>query len=274
MAPITRHRARPTGPYGCTEPAAPRRCAGPAAARAAGRGTARAGRRARLAGPRTPERPRRAPRPVPLAEVSTEAARPLPTGVGELDRVLGGGVVPGSVTLLVGGPGVGKSTLLLQVLSSVAAHRRSPSCSSRPRSRGPGAPAGRAPRARCRATCLVLEAPTSRRSRPPSSAAARPSSWSTRSRRWPTPTWRQPAGSLAQVRACVERLIRLAKIDRVPLVLVGPRHQGRRPGRPAGRRAPGRHRALLRGRPPPRPARADARRSTASVRPASSGSSR
>lgn len=43
------------------------------------------------------------------------SARPQPTGVAELDRVLGGGVVPGSVTLLAGDPGVGKSTLLLEV---------------------------------------------------------------------------------------------------------------------------------------------------------------
>src|SRR5262249_54690616 len=40
---------------------------------------------------------------------------PLPTGVAEFDRVLGGGLVPGSVTLLGGEPGIGKSTLLLQL---------------------------------------------------------------------------------------------------------------------------------------------------------------
>jgi DNA repair protein RadA/Sms len=43
-----------------------------------------------------------------------------PTGIGELDRVLGGGFVPGSVTLVGGEPGIGKSTLLLQVLASLA----------------------------------------------------------------------------------------------------------------------------------------------------------
>src|SRR5579863_8581851 len=45
----------------------------------------------------------------------------LPSGQGELDRVLGGGIVPGSVTLLGGDPGIGKSTLLLQVAAHVAA---------------------------------------------------------------------------------------------------------------------------------------------------------
>lgn len=52
---------------------------------------------------------------VPISSIEPRSARHCPTGVDELDRVLGGGVVPGSVTLLAGDPGVGKSTLLLQV---------------------------------------------------------------------------------------------------------------------------------------------------------------
>lgn len=51
----------------------------------------------------------------PISEVDIESARAKPTGVGELDRVLGGGLVPGAVVLLAGEPGVGKSTLLLAV---------------------------------------------------------------------------------------------------------------------------------------------------------------
>ncbi|MCS6830525.1 MAG: DNA repair protein RadA [bacterium] len=53
--------------------------------------------------------------PVRLAEVSLEALPRLSTGMGELDRVLGGGIVAGSLVLLGGDPGVGKSTLLTQV---------------------------------------------------------------------------------------------------------------------------------------------------------------
>jgi DNA repair protein RadA/Sms len=49
-----------------------------------------------------------------LAEVGSENAARLSTGIGELDRVLGGGLVPGSVVLIGGDPGIGKSTLLLQ----------------------------------------------------------------------------------------------------------------------------------------------------------------
>lgn len=52
---------------------------------------------------------------VPISAVEPNKSRHRSTGVDELDRVLGGGVVPGSVTLLAGDPGVGKSTLLLEV---------------------------------------------------------------------------------------------------------------------------------------------------------------
>lgn len=61
-----------------------------------------------------------ADRPVPILEVDAAEWSPRPTGLAELDRVLGGGLVPGSVTLLGGEPGIGKSTLLLQMLASVA----------------------------------------------------------------------------------------------------------------------------------------------------------
>jgi DNA repair protein RadA/Sms len=59
--------------------------------------------------------------PVPLRDVSVHTATPRPTGVAELDRVLDGGLVPGSVSLLAGEPGTGKSTLLLQALGRMAA---------------------------------------------------------------------------------------------------------------------------------------------------------
>ncbi|MCB0931948.1 MAG: DNA repair protein RadA [Mycobacterium sp.] len=52
---------------------------------------------------------------VRISAIDPEHTRHFPTGVGELDRVLGGGIVPGSVTLLAGDPGIGKSTLLLEV---------------------------------------------------------------------------------------------------------------------------------------------------------------
>jgi len=57
----------------------------------------------------------------PLASVKHEAESRVSTGIGELDRVLGGGLVEGSVVLVGGDPGIGKSTLLLQAISAMAA---------------------------------------------------------------------------------------------------------------------------------------------------------
>jgi len=57
----------------------------------------------------------------PIGEVEEQAARHRPTGENELDRVLGGGLVPGSVVLLAGEPGVGKSTLLISAAAKIAA---------------------------------------------------------------------------------------------------------------------------------------------------------
>lgn len=58
---------------------------------------------------------------IPLTELGSSAQSRLPVGIGEFDRVLGGGLVPGSLILLAGEPGVGKSTLLLQAAMGIAA---------------------------------------------------------------------------------------------------------------------------------------------------------
>ena len=63
----------------------------------------------------------RALKPVPLAEVQAPAVARLSTGIGELDRVLGGGLVPGSLALIGGSPGIGKSTLTSAALGNLAA---------------------------------------------------------------------------------------------------------------------------------------------------------
>jgi len=60
-------------------------------------------------------------RPVPLREVEAPAVARLATGIGELDRVLGGGLVPGSLVLIGGPPGIGKSTLTSSALGNLAA---------------------------------------------------------------------------------------------------------------------------------------------------------
>lgn len=71
------------------------------------------------AGPATQATTASAPA-VPLSQISSTASERVPTGVGEFDRVLGGGLVPGAVILLAGEPGVGKSTLLLDVAARAA----------------------------------------------------------------------------------------------------------------------------------------------------------
>jgi DNA repair protein RadA/Sms len=158
--------------------------------------------------------------PVPLRTVSTEGANPLPTGVSELDRVLGGGVVSGSVTLLFGPPGIGKSTLLFQVLSTVAGAGLDVLLASAEESlsqvRGRAARLGLVP-----PHLLALEGPdvgsvevAVARHRPALVVVDSLQSVS-------DPELAQPAGSLAQVRACVERLTRMAKSSGVPLLLVG-----------------------------------------------------
>ena len=157
----------------------------------------------------------------PIAEIDVEAARARPTGVGELDRVLGGGLVPGAVVLLAGEPGVGKSTLLLEVASRYAAAGGRPRWSSPARSRPPRCGCGPSGSARC-----------------------------TRSSTWPRrPTWprvlghvdavvagpaggrlgaddrvaggRGRAGGVTQVRAVAAALIAVAKERGMATVLVG-----------------------------------------------------
>jgi DNA repair protein RadA/Sms len=82
-----------------------------AGAKATGRGgSSRAGAGTRTSGART------APAPLRLVEVGASPLQRMSTGIGELDRVLGGGLVPGSLVLLGGSPGIGKSTLTNMVL--------------------------------------------------------------------------------------------------------------------------------------------------------------
>jgi DNA repair protein RadA/Sms len=58
--------------------------------------------------------------PIPITEVEMTAQARLSTGIGEFDRVLGGGIVPGGLILVGGDPGIGKSTLLTQVAACIA----------------------------------------------------------------------------------------------------------------------------------------------------------
>lgn len=85
---------------------------------ASGSRTAAPGRTSRTPSVAVPSTARAAARPI--TEIGMETVLRLSTGFSEFDRVLGGGVVPGSVTLIAGEPGIGKSTLLLQTAGNVA----------------------------------------------------------------------------------------------------------------------------------------------------------
>ena len=92
----------------------------------------------------------RSSRPAPSRRSAPRRRSARPTGVAELDRVLGGGLVPGAVVLLAGEPGVGKSTLLLDVAQQWAASGGHPVARGQRRGVGqPGAAARRAASAPC-----------------------------------------------------------------------------------------------------------------------------
>ena len=70
------------------------------------------------------EKRRESLKAIPLSEIAANSSNRIETRIGELDRVLGGGIVPGSLILVGGDPGIGKSTLLLQVCKHLSADKK------------------------------------------------------------------------------------------------------------------------------------------------------
>jgi DNA repair protein RadA/Sms len=165
--------------------------------------------------------------PAPLASVDVSEAVAVPTGVGEFDRVLSGGLVPGSVTLVGGEPGIGKSTLLLQVLAAraagghqvllVSAEESAHQVRLRAERLGPIPPG-----------LLILPA-TDVGAAMAAVAASGPDlvvidSIQAVSIGPPVPGERRTTGvpgSVTQVRECADQLVGLAKAQQVAMVLVG-----------------------------------------------------
>ncbi|HEU0032436.1 MAG TPA: DNA repair protein RadA [Kofleriaceae bacterium] len=165
--------------------------------------------------------------PTPITEVNEiSSADRLSTGIAELDRVLGGGLVAGCLALLGGDPGVGKSTLLVQALAGLAVPRRQPGWHGRVLyATGEESVAQTAMRARRVGAAsdrlsVVAETDVERilahaRAEPPSILAI--DSIQTVY----TPALDSIPGSLAQVRECASRLMQYAKTSGVPTIVVG-----------------------------------------------------
>lgn len=158
-------------------------------------------------------------KPVPLSAVSAQDDARVPTGLAELDRVLGGGIVAGSATLLGGDPGVGKSTLSLQVLDELA--RRGLGALYVSGEESPEQVKLRADRLGCRASLLVLpetcvEEILAQVEATNPSVVLVDSIQTTHSRELSS-----APGSVGQVRECAAALVGMAKRSGRPLFLVG-----------------------------------------------------
>lgn len=154
------------------------------------------------------------------AEVEASAAERVSTGIDELDRVLGGGIVPGSMVLLGGEPGIGKSTLLLQAAANVARtvgpvlYSSGEESEHQVKSRGERLGVGQAPLYLLAETCLERILDEAARLRP---ALIIVDSIQTVF----SLKLQSPPGSIGQVREAATQLLFAAKGHNVPTFLVG-----------------------------------------------------
>jgi DNA repair protein RadA/Sms len=162
--------------------------------------------------------------PVPLSAPSEASVDRLPTRLRELDRVLGGGIVPGSLLLIGGEPGVGKSTLLLQVAGGVAAadggvlYATGEESAGQLRLRAARLGLGSGPAADAVAVLATSEVGAIVEA----ARAARPALVVVDSIQTMTVEELEgPAGSVGQVRESALRLMELAKGEGIAVVLVG-----------------------------------------------------
>ncbi len=167
------------------------------------------------------DRPRLAPsHPIPLPEVAGVAGRRLRTGIGELDRVLGGGIVPGAMILVGGDPGVGKSTLLLQAAAAIA--RQGLTVLYLSGEESPAQISERGRRLGIEAPSLYLAAENSLEAILDQITNLKPAAVVVDSIQT---MWSQalesPAGSLSQVREVAGRLLEVAKRQEVSVWLIG-----------------------------------------------------
>jgi DNA repair protein RadA/Sms len=160
-------------------------------------------------------------KPISVSDVeNVDQAPRISTTIGELDRVLGGGLVPGSLVLLGGDPGIGKSTLLLQALDGLARTAGTILYVSGEES---VAQTGlRARRLGVQAKRLLLQAETSLERILDQAEETKPIALAIDSiQTVHTASLESIPGSIAQVRECAGRLLAFAKTRGVPVILVG-----------------------------------------------------
>lgn len=156
----------------------------------------------------------------PLSEVEAEQSPRTPSGIGELDRVLGGGWVPGATVLIGGDPGIGKSTLILQAAALMDAQDAAVIYVSGEES--PGQIAMRAGRLDVADAGIQLLTETELARIVDTLAATRPRLAIIDSiQTLYSEALSSVPGSVSQVRECAAELVRFAKQSGVTLVLIG-----------------------------------------------------
>ncbi|WP_301859094.1 DNA repair protein RadA [uncultured Megasphaera sp.] len=155
-----------------------------------------------------------------LSDIAMEQMERIATGIGELDRVLGGGIVPGALMLLSGDPGIGKSTLVLQVAAAVC--RRAGSVLYGSGEESAGQIKMRAQRLGIDAANLVVQADTSLDAILQEGHRRRPSLVIVDSIQtmYSGDTDGTP-GSVAQIREGTSRLMTFAKTEGIPVFVIG-----------------------------------------------------
>lgn len=156
----------------------------------------------------------------PLSEVTLDDWPRIPTGTAELDRVLGGGLVPGALVLLGGDPGIGKSTLLLQALAGVGRQGRRVLYVSGEESMQQTAL--RAERLGVRLPEVLVLAETQLDKILEQAESLKPTLLAIDSvQTMYSPLLESLPGSLGQVREVAGRLMTFAKTTNIPVILVG-----------------------------------------------------
>jgi DNA repair protein RadA/Sms len=156
---------------------------------------------------------------VPLKEVKATEYDRVPTGMSELDRVLGGGMVPGSVILIGGDPGIGKSTLLLQVMAFMG---KTAAVLYTTGEESPQQISMRAGRLGVPDANIQLAAEISLDKIFAEVEKVKPSVMVIDSiQTMYSPTLQSAPGSVAQVRECASQLTRLAKSSGISLIFIG-----------------------------------------------------